>query len=149
MRPPSWPSPSPPPSPQAETVAMKRRRSLLLVPLLALLALAAPPGAGAAAPQPAWSLRAMPQPADFAPGATPIYLLIATNVGGAPTTGPLVLSATLPEPLQPVKADFSTPAHDNKPCAISGRQIECETADPIRPGRFVFAKVKLEVPAAT
>jgi hypothetical protein len=128
---------------------MKRRRSLLLVPVLVLLGLAAPHGTRAATPHPAWSLRAAALPANFAPGATPIFLIIATNVGGAPTTGPVVLSATLPEPLQPIKVDFSTPAHDNLSCAISGRQIECETADPVRPGRFVFAKVKLEVPAAT
>ena len=70
------------------------RAALLIAALLALGA-ASPAGAGAAAP--AWALQMTAQPSNFAPGGTPEYVLLATNVGGEATSGTTTLEVTLPK----------------------------------------------------
>src|SRR4051812_1593502 len=133
---------------------MSARKALLgaLALCLALAALA--PAAASAAPAPAWSLTLTPMPANFAPGASPHpeYMVVATNVGAAPTTGTSVLSATLPEGLQPLAAfgvNASIPTEGkNLPCEVKEQLITCETSDALDPGRWLFIQIEVEPAAA-
>ena len=78
-----------------------RRRTITALLTLTALCLILPTFAPAAA-KPAWTLTATPMPANFAPGSTSQYLLVATNVGAAPTTGEaMTIETTLPAGLEP------------------------------------------------
>src|SRR4051812_16787458 len=82
------------------------RRATIMAVLAALcLALAALlPSLAAAAAKPAWTLTATPMPSNFAPGSISRYLLVATNVGAASTTGEAaVIESTLPAGLKPLE----------------------------------------------
>ena len=130
-------------------------RKVALAALSLCLALAAlGPATAGAAPAPAWSLTLTPMPANFAPGASPHpeYMAVATNVGGAPTTGTSVLRATLPEGLQPVgvsgKHEPFRGEAKNLSCGITSQVVTCETADAITPGRWLFVQIEVEPSAA-
>jgi len=135
---------------------MKRRHkaTLILATLCCSLAAVLPASASAAA-EPAWSLSVTPFPANFAPGATPEYFVVATNVGGAETTStPSLIEATLPAGLKPIKVrgkNSNKSALLPPTCAIDGinpQKISCETAETIRPGQRFEAIITVEVSAA-
>ncbi len=107
-----------------------------------------PAGAGAAAAPPR-ALSVTPMPSNFAPGASPEpqYLVSATNVGGAQTTGdPTVVKALLPAGLTPSKAS----AASNDPsveCKISAQEVTCKTTKVLTPGRLLLIQVDVAVTA--
>ncbi len=132
---------------------MRTRALAALAASLGLLAAAVAP-APAAAPQPAWMLSMSPLPANFGPGAKAEYLLVATNVGGAPTDGSQVrVEAVLPNGLKPLQAFALT--SDNKRFATQpsceapiGQSVSCETAEALHPGHHLRISVAVEVLAA-
>jgi hypothetical protein len=69
------------------------------LPLIALMAIMASP-ALAATPSPAWSIRTIAEPTDFAPNdssGTDVYRVLATNTGSLPSDGsPVTITDTLP-----------------------------------------------------
>jgi hypothetical protein len=107
-----------------------RARALLALAAVAALALALAAPAGAA-PSAAWKLVVTPMPSNFAPGAEVEYLLIATNVGGGPTTGSYEVSADLPSGVVPsevtgVNEDPLSTA--DLSCAIAAQHVSCAGA---------------------
>jgi hypothetical protein len=110
------------------------------------------PATATAAPAPAWTLTATPMPANFAPGASAQYLLVATNVGAAPMTGdPAVIETTLPAGLEPLAVsgvihDFEA-IDDTPTCSIVVQTVKCETTEVLHQGRWLQAKVNFKVSA--
>ena len=89
------------------------------------------PAPALAAPKPAWKLTITSQPTNFVPGTVaseatdrlPQYYLLATNVGGGPTSGPFTVDTTLPAGINPVPglADGSGPVD----CAVAVATVSC------------------------
>jgi uncharacterized repeat protein (TIGR01451 family) len=74
------------------------------------------------------------------------YVLRVTNVGGRPTTGPIVVSDPLPAGLRFVSA--SGPGWS---CAAQGQNVTCRNAGPIQPGQTstILLRVRVAAPAGT
>ena len=130
------------------------RTRKIAIALLTFGALLGPAAKAPAADAPAWHLTLTPFPTNFAPGAVgnsfkgPFFRLAATNVGGAPTSGPISLSVTLPPGLTPVSpvGDGSSGSTSPAPtCEANGQTVTCEGVNPVHPGRWLGARVPLEV----
>jgi hypothetical protein len=114
---------------------------------LALLALGAWLSGGAVAhaanPEPAWKLTLNSLPANFAPGATgsflagPMYHLVATNVGAAPTSGQITIEDTLPAGLTPINL--------GKSCAAVGQTVTCTGTEVVGPGQSLQLEIIVKV----
>jgi hypothetical protein len=121
---------------------MKRAKTTLPA-LVALALVTALAPAAQAAPGPALHLSATALPTSFAPGEKgqsitgPQYMLVATNVGAAPTTGTIVLTDSLPADL--------TPLSTTEGCAIAAQTLTCQRAEALYPGQSWEVKVVLEV----
>jgi len=129
---------------------MSRRTLAALALALGLLG-ALWPAAAAAVPAPAWSLTVTPMPANFIPGTVAEYLVVATNVGAAPS-GPAAVQvkASLPEGLQVSDVDGfnNDPDSPNDPtCTAPAQEISCETTEAVHPGRWLLIQIKAEVTA--
>lgn len=79
--------------------AVTSPKSLMVATLvaLALLGAGAPVVASAAAPTPRWQLQSVPKPMNFTTGAfftetANVYEIVLTDIGGAPTVGPVTIS---------------------------------------------------------
>lgn len=129
---------------------MSARRSTpaLLCLLIALLA-PATEALGAEA-KPAWLLSATGLSTNFVPSAGgtgfggPTYLLVLTNVGGAPSSGPVTITDTLPPGLTPIESIGN--------CAPPvGQTVTCTEEKSIAPGQEIELSiiVKVEAPAGT
>ena len=148
-----------------ETEKMTARTLIALLAAGACLLLAAP---SALAAVPALKLTATPQPTNFVAGAEPVpstslavplpqYSVIATNTGLVSTSGPIVLSVTLPPqltssmaPTPPVATDPNTPvnnAYSELVCTVSGQTATCTDPHSLRPGQWVQMIVPVKVDA--
>lgn len=114
---------------------------------LALLGLA--PSGAAAAPAPAWSLTATPLPANFAPGQFSQFVVVATNVGAAPTTAEeSVVEVALPAGWKILSQDvFARGATIQPSCEAKLQTVICKTKEPRTPGFLIQVKIGIEVPA--
>jgi hypothetical protein len=121
---------------------------------VAVLALCAVPAA-AAAVAPAWKLNAVSAPTNFSADEVgtqdggPAYLLEATNVGGAATSGPLTVQATLPPGVRPSSAigtadGFGSPQPS---CSISIQVVTCTTPGPVQPSLAVMVAIVVDTDA--
>jgi hypothetical protein len=125
-------------------------------------AAAGPAGAGAATAVPAWSITAISYPTNFVPlsddtGRTgPAYFVMATNVGGAATTGTFTITDTLPTGLTPSTAEapsgvFGREKLPNKnehefTCNTVGQTITCTGSAPgVNPGEYARVTIPLKV----
>jgi hypothetical protein len=124
---------------------MRRARATLVAALLCLTTAALAP-APAAAEAPAWTITLTPLPANFAPGQPGEYLAVATNVGGAPTTGEATkLEVLLPAQIKPLAATSTSMS-----CApIVSQAVKCETTTALPPSRLLLVKVKAEATGPT
>lgn len=124
----------------------KRAATLALFALLGALLAAAP---AEAAPAPAWQLSINPLPANFAPGEESEYQLLATNTGATTTSGPLSLSLDLPEGIAPLtfSASSTQPGTDAPECTIGPSQLDCQTSEPLDPGRQLEFTLQVAVSA--
>ena len=132
----------------------RRGLSMIAIGLACLGAWLAPTAQAAA---PAWQVSLIPMPTNFIPGTTgttsetPLYRVIATNIGGAAAVGPVALQVTLPAGLTPLQAtgNDGDPSVANPACVPpAGQVVTCTTPDPVYPGRWMGAIVPLEVTAA-
>jgi hypothetical protein len=125
--------------------------------LLVLSAWLAPASQAIAAPAPAWKLTAAALPTNFVAGLAststngPMYVPIATNIGGAATTsGEIKLEVTLPPGVTFESAGGigNDPTASNPTCTESEPQVvTCTTPDPLHPGRWLGAKIVVDVSA--
>jgi hypothetical protein len=133
---------------------MSARKARLTVIAICCALTTVLPAAADAAPAPAWALSVTPMPANFVPGATPPpeYMVVATNVGGAPTTSSeAVIEATLPTGLLPVKAVASNNdrhATAEPECVIASQVVTCKTTESVSPGRLLLVQITVGVSAA-
>ena len=126
---------------------MSARKIALCATALCLAVVAfAPQGASAAAP--AWSLTATPLPANYTPGHFSQFVVVATNVGAAPTTTEeATVKIALPAGWKILSEDvFARGAKTLPSCKAEGQLITCKTQEPRAPGFLIQVKIGLEVP---
>jgi hypothetical protein len=101
-----------------------------------------PCAAGAVAATPAWHLAVTAQPTNFVPGATDPqgFLVIATNLGAADTSGNVTLGDTLPSGL--------LPEEQPEGCEKLGPSITCVIEEAVHPGESVVRFLPVSVGAA-
>ncbi len=130
----------------------------LLLALSAVCAAGVP--AAAAEPAPAWSLWGASVPTSFVPGTAsdgvfdtnfghlasmPEYTYLATNVGGAATTGPITITDTLPVSLNLVGA-LAAANGKAVPCDVTGQAFSCTVTEPVQANDSVSVFVAVGVP---
>jgi hypothetical protein len=135
------------------------RRRISLTALIALTFVGAlfVAGNAAAASSPAWKLILIPLPTNFATGTSgtvgsaPMYRLAATNIGSAPTSGPVTYTATLPAGVVPIGSagDDQDGADPDPVCTTDEQTVTCTDADPVYPGKLLAAKIPVEVVASS
>ncbi len=128
---------------------MSVRVRCLAVATLCLVAAALAPAA-AQADSTAWQLTLTPIPASPSPGGEDEFFAVATNVGGAPSTGTSVVEVTLPTGITPVgfeaiNSDQSAAAAPT--CEIAPQLVTCETTEVVHPGRLLLIKIRATVGA--
>jgi hypothetical protein len=128
----------------------------LLVALLALAAILPATANGALAPAPAWSITARSMPTRFLPETTgseakpPGYLLIATNIGAAATSGGFEISDTLPAGLafalsKGAYGSYGTSGTELT-CGVSGQTVTCDGLEPkLQPGEAISMTIPVKV----
>jgi hypothetical protein len=130
------------------------RRTVSLLFAASLLSLAvASTSASAAAPE--WKLTVSSLPGSFIAGSAgnategPLYRLIATNKGTAPTAGSYSIKATLSEELTPVSAEISGEDKKGNPlsCEASGQTVTCTGTEALAPGEEAEATIPVDVAA--
>jgi hypothetical protein len=148
-----------------ENKKMTARTLMAFLAAGACLLLAA---SSALAAKPALKLTATSQPTIFVAGAEPVpstslasplpqLSVIATNTGLESTSGPVVLSITLPPeltaslvPTPPVATDpninFNN-AYSELGCTVSGQEVTCTDPHSLRPGQWVQMIVPVKVDA--
>ncbi len=128
--------------------AMTKKIAIALLSLVALLVPASPAGAAA----PAWRFDITSIPTNFEPGAIyesgfagmPQYFLLATNVGTAPTKGPITITDTLPAGLTVIEAGAGTQSAPGT-CTSAGPTVTCVFPGPVQPGQFISANIGFNV----
>jgi hypothetical protein len=137
---------------------MSTRLKLIAVVLAALAGLLAPAGALAAPAAPAWSATLTAYPTIFAHkttgdnGSPPGYLLVATDLGGAPTSGEFTIVDTLPSGLSFAISEGAYGSYGTQDipltCATSGQTLSCSGGEPaLRPGETVHLNIPVKVAA--
>jgi len=136
------------------------RIAALLAALCALLGTASQASAAEPVAKPGWRVTIIPYPTNFAPGAKssdanhgPGYVVVATNVGGAPTSGEFKIADVLPSGLvpSPAQAPFGVYGAEYEShslsCEVSGQTVACSGTEPLYPGQQAQAAVPVEVEA--
>lgn len=117
---------------------------------------AASPAAGDGTPSPAWSISLTSYPTVFAPGSVaagkgpPGFLLTATNIGAAATSGGFSLTVNLPEGIEPTLASGATGTYGRPPtdlqCGASGTAVVCKSGAPsLKPGQVAAVVIPVKV----
>jgi hypothetical protein len=122
----------------------------ITIALLALCALLVPASQASAAEAPAWRFDVTSLPTNIEPGAVysfetalPQYILVATNVGTAPTTGPITITDTLPAGLT-LRNAVSAVEHPGT-CTEEAPTVTCEFPGPIQPGEYRSISIGFDV----
>jgi hypothetical protein len=93
---------------------------------------------------PVWRLTASSQPTNFTSGEAndgtyPLYDIVATNVGGAATSGPFTVTDTLPAGVTPTAIDPGCIPHE--------QTLTCTSSNVIVPGQNKLIEVRVKVGA--
>jgi hypothetical protein len=119
---------------------------LTLACLLSWLAFAVSP-AVAAEPAPQWTISAVSMPTNFPPNDSTsgenLYQVIVTNSGGAPSTGTITITDTLPAGLTAAGEASGEEQIERKSLVCSG--LQCTYPEPVVPGD----SLKLAIPVDT
>ncbi len=123
--------------------------------LLALGVLLVPASQASAEAAPAWRFDITTIPTNLEPGSTyksggrlPEYNLLATNVGAAPTKGPITLTDTLPTglTLKSVAERAGGSLHSAAgTCTLAAPTVTCVFPGPIQPGGFINVQIGFDV----
>jgi hypothetical protein len=98
------------------------------------------PAASAAAAEaaPAWAISATPAPANLPPGSKAEVLILAANVGAAPTDGSqITIEDTLPPGLTPIGLE--------KDCTAAAQTVTCTTTESVRSSDWIKKSVVVEI----
>jgi hypothetical protein len=127
----------------------------ITIALLALCALLVPASQASAEAAPAWRFDITSIPTNLEPGdvyssegSLPEYFLVATNVGTAPTAGPVTITDTLPAGLTLRSArPFGSNDEKETPgtCAEEAPTVNCIFASPIQPGEYRAVGIGFDV----
>jgi hypothetical protein len=120
----------------------------IAIALMALGALLVPAAQASAAQAPAWRFDINSLPTNFTPGSfykqnTPAYIAVASNVGTAPTKGPVTITDTLPAGL--TLEDAYPAAGFGSSCSIADATATCVYPGPIRPGEVIYMAMGFDV----
>src|SRR5262249_9749670 len=139
-----------------------RRSSTILATLIlavAAMAVAIAPSAALAAPEaaPSWHLMSTSQPTNFAPGAVsgpagiqPVYVVTATNVGGAPPDGSAIpIKDTLPAGVTPGSAPAwgTDSEYGSVSCSHAGQVVTCVDSSTLLPSQTMTVTIPVDVSA--
>ncbi len=123
----------------------------IAIALLALGALLIPASQASAEAAPAWRFDITTVPTNLEPGATykatgklPQYNLLATNVGTAPTKGPITITDTLPAGLT-LKASGRLGGSVPGTCSNVGSTATCVFPGPVQPGKIINLYIGFDV----
>jgi uncharacterized repeat protein (TIGR01451 family) len=120
----------------------------IAIALLALAALAVPASQASAAQAPAWRFDINSIPTNFVPGSsfegTPSYIAVATNVGTAPTKGPVTITDTLPAGLTLEEARPLSSENEGS-CSMAASTATCVFPGPIQPGEMIYMAMGFDV----
>jgi hypothetical protein len=133
-----------------------------VIALLVVIGAVAAPAAASAAPTPAWQVIVTAYPTHFAPGTTanreegPGYVVLAKNIGAAPTGGEFTVVDQVPSPLTVVQQPEIRPHgyygdSQNPPelaCGVVGNTVTCSSSGTVYPGHQVETFIPVAVPAA-
>ncbi len=129
--------------------AMTKR---IAIALLALGALLVPASQASAAAAPAWRFDITAIPTNLEPGHTynpegrlPEYFLLATNVGTAPTKGPITITDALPAGLTLEAAHGFGNGGPQGTCTVAAPTATCVFPGPIQPGEYRSMSVGFDV----
>jgi hypothetical protein len=122
----------------------------ITIALLALCALLVPASQASAAAAPAWRFDISSIPTNIGPGneysfGHPEYFLLATNVGTAPTKGPITVTDTLPAGLTLKAADGFGNGGPQGTCTEETPTATCVFPGPIQPGEFRSVSIGFDV----
>jgi hypothetical protein len=132
-----------------------------VIALLTIIGAVVAPASASAAPTPAWQVIVTAYPTHFAPGTTasrengPGYVVLAKNIGAAPTSGQFTVTDTVPAPLTVVQEPEAKPhgvygdAQDSPAlaCTVTGNEVSCSASGVVYPGHQVEVLVPVAVPA--
>jgi hypothetical protein len=138
---------------------IRATRSLLAVVLLtAICAVLGVASATAATKAPAWQIESYAAPTNFVPDLSSgqnMYVVTATNIGGAPTDGsPVTVTIELPagfsfhsEPIGLLEPGISNGLGATTPCT-DGTPIVCQLDQTVVPGERIYATIPVDTPAS-
>jgi hypothetical protein len=131
---------------------------LILGIVAAIAAASSPVAAGAEAARPSWQLNlfsgptVFPRLGEYAPAdENETYELIATDLGGAPTTGPITVVDPLPAGVEAVVEANKEPFIERAsrgvplPCAVAGSVVSCELPEEVASGESVQVQIPVRV----
>lgn len=141
--------------------AVRVRRAWLAM-AIGLLCVVLPPAAADGAPgvgSPAWTVSLSSYPTAFSSGQVasgkgpPGFLMVATNVGGAPTSGQFTLSAELPPGVKPTLASGGSGRYGSGStdlsCKVEGNIVACSGGAPaLAAGQVAAATIPVAVSAS-
>jgi hypothetical protein len=123
----------------------------ITIALLALCALLVPASQASAAEAPAWRFDITSVTTNIEPGAVysseagrPEYFLAATNVGTAPTKGPITITDTLPAGLTLKAASGFGHVGPEGTCTEAASTATCVFPGPIQPGEYRSVSIGFE-----
>jgi uncharacterized repeat protein (TIGR01451 family) len=114
----------------------------IAIALLALGALLVPASQASAAAAPAWRFDITSAPTNFEPGSSSEYSLLATNVGTAPTKGPITITDTLPAGLT---LGGAAVGGTSGTCTNAAPTATCVIPGPVQPGQYIEMQIGLNV----
>jgi hypothetical protein len=121
----------------------------IAIALLAFAALLVPASQASAAQAPAWRFDVSSVPTNLVPGSSlegiPAYMAVATNVGTAPTTGPVTITDTLPAGLTLEEARPPSTFKNEGSCSIAGATATCVFPGPVQPGEVIYMAMGFDV----
>jgi uncharacterized repeat protein (TIGR01451 family) len=122
----------------------------IAIALLVLAALLVPASQASAAEAPAWRFDIASITTNIEPGQTyesglPEYFLDATNVGTAPTKGPITITDTLPAGLTLEAARGFGNGGPQGTCTEEAPTVTCVFPGPIQPGEYRSARIGFDV----
>ena len=126
------------------------RRTLIALSVAAISVLVLGPAQADADAKPSLQLLVDPLPANFVPGGEGEYLILATNTGAAPTSGPLDLEVSPPPGVTAVEvktAETRDPDAEDPVCKIESPGMVCQGTGALGPGRQWVVRLAVAISA--